>query len=99
MTQKLVNKFPEVFLSNTKISDQISRLNKQNKIRKLAPKLYTTNLADADDAIVHRNLWKIVGLLFPGALIADRTAIEGNQAKDGSIFIVSPKKRAINSSF
>lgn len=95
MTKNLLNDLGEIFLSDTEISDQVSRLSKQGKIKKLAPKLYTTNLIDTEANIVNRNLWAIVGLLFPGALISDRTALEGRPAQDGSVFIVSNKKRAV----
>lgn len=38
--------------------------------------LYTTNLTDDLEAVVARNLWKIVDLLAPGTVIAYRTAFE-----------------------
>jgi fido (protein-threonine AMPylation protein) len=95
MTKNLLNDLGEIFLSDTTISDQVSRLSKQGKIKKLAPKLYTTNLLDTEANIVNKNLWAIVGLLFPGALISDRTALEGRPAKDGSVFIISNKKRPV----
>jgi hypothetical protein len=95
MIKNLLNDLGEIFLSDTAISDQVSLLSKQGKIKKLAPKLYTTNLIDTETNIINRNLWAVVGLLFPGALISDRTALEGRPAQDGSVFIVSNKKRAV----
>ncbi|UYN96599.1 MAG: Fic family protein [Enhydrobacter sp.] len=43
----------------------------------------------APETIVRRNLWPILAGYFPDALIADRTAIEGAPAKDGSVFLIS----------
>jgi hypothetical protein len=43
--------------------------------------------------LVRRNIWLIVSLLFPDALIVDRTALEMRPADDGSIFIVSAAKQ------
>ena len=59
------------------------------KLRKLASRLYTKDLRTPPDILVRRNIWVIVGAYFPGALIADRTALEGTPAKDGSIFLLS----------
>jgi hypothetical protein len=33
-------------------------------------------MVDAPDAIVRRNLWRVVSLVVPGAVISHRTAIE-----------------------
>ena len=65
-------------------------------IRKLGSRLYTRNLTDFPEAIVRRNLWQLVSAYAPGALIADRTALENAPANDGSIFLVAERKRDIN---
>jgi hypothetical protein len=44
---------------------------------------------------VRRHLWPVVAALAQGALIADRTAIENVPAADGSIFVISDRKRDI----
>lgn len=84
----------EVFLTDTSKSYQYHIWQKEGKIRKLYSKLFTTNMTDNIDKIVQRNLWDIVKLLYPEAIIADRTAIELKPAQDGSIFVISNKKRA-----
>ena len=45
--------------------------------------------------IVRRNLWGIVAGYFPGALVADRTALEAAPASDGSLCLVSERGRAV----
>lgn len=67
---------PEVFVSNAAIRRQVSRAYEQGRLRRLASRLYTRNLTDDPVAIVRRNVWPLVAAYFPGALIADRTAIE-----------------------
>jgi hypothetical protein len=52
-------------------------------------------LIDTPEAIIRRNLWQIVGGYFPGALIADRTAIENRPADDGSICLIANTSRNI----
>lgn len=80
---------PEAFVSSSAISREVSRRVKAGQLRKLGSRLYTTNLVDAPEAIVLRNLWDIVAGYFPGALIADRTALENAPATDGSVCLVT----------
>jgi hypothetical protein len=87
---------PEAFVSETALSSAISRGVRQGKLRKLGSRLYTRNLTDPPEAIVRRNLWQLVGAYAPGALIADRTALENAPTDDGSIFLVAERKRDIN---
>lgn len=92
---KAIEEMPEAFVSDTTISRDVSRAVKAGKLRKLASRLYTRNLADPPDAIVGRNLWNIVAGYFPGALIADRTALENAPANDGSVCLVSETGRDV----
>ena len=86
---RLVDAMPEAFVSTTAISREVSRRVDSGRLRKLASRLYTTNLTDGAEAVVRRNLWQIVAGYFPGALIADRTALENEPAADGSICLVT----------
>ena len=45
--------------SDSSISKQISKLEKAGKIRKIAPRLYSSNLTDTPETIVIRNLFSI----------------------------------------
>lgn len=86
---------PEAFVSTVAISREVSRRVKAGRLRKLASRLYTTNLAEPAEAVVRRNLWDIVAGYFPGALVADRTAFEIAPAEDGSICLVAPVSRIV----
>ena len=86
---QLLDAMPEAFVSSSAISREVSRRLKAGQLRKLGSRLYTTNLGDAPEAIVRRNLWDIVTGYFPGALIADRTALENAPAADGSVCLVT----------
>ncbi len=83
---------PEVFVSTSEISSFVSKEVARGKLRKLASRLYTKNLIESPEKLVKRHLWPIVASFFPGALIADRTAIENTPAADGSVFLISNKK-------
>ena len=92
---KSLHQMPEAFVSDKTITRQVSRMVKAGKLRKLASRLYTRNLTDRPEAVVARNLWQIVAGFFPGALIADRTALENAPAGDGSVCLVADRGRDI----
>lgn len=90
-----IERMPEVFLSTDEISYAVSRAAKSGKLRKIGPKLYTTNLTDPPEQVVRRNLWHIAGEIFPGAVVVDRTAIENVPAADGSVFFAASSNRDV----
>ena len=91
MTEKSLELLPEVFVSTADTTVAVSRALKLGTVRKLASRLYTKNLTDTPEAIVKRYLWPIVSGYFPGALVADRTALENAPAADGSICLITEK--------
>lgn len=93
---KSLHQMPEAFVSDKTITRQVSRMVKVGKLRKLASRLYTRNLTDRPEAVVARNLWQIVAGFFPGALVADRTALENAPASDGSVCLVADRGRDIH---
>ena len=86
---------PEAFVSDKSVTRAVSRAVKAGKLRKLASRLYSRNMVDPPEAIVARNLWSIVAGYFPGALIADRTALETVPASDGSVCLIAARGRDI----
>ena len=77
----------EVFLSTRDTSKRTSEAVAAGRARKIGPRLYTGNMADQPEVIVRRNLWPVVSLLAPGAVIGYRTAIEMAPAPDGTVFL------------
>jgi len=91
------NSLPEVmFPTNRKLTKWISEQAVKGRVRKLGPRLYTTNLKDDPRAVIRRNLWRIVAGYCPGALIADRTALEARPATDDSVFVVAERVRPVD---
>src|SRR6056297_621807 len=84
---------PEVFVSSTAISALVHQAVKDGKLRKLGSRLYTKDTSSPPEDIVKRSWYFLLRDYYPDALIADRTAIENKPAADGSVFIVSSKKR------
>ncbi len=89
MARKSLDDFPETFVSNSETTNLASKAVRAGKLRKLASRLYSRDLKSPPETIVRQNLWPIIAGYFPDALIADRTALEGAPAKDGSVFLVS----------
>lgn len=87
------DELPEVFVSKTELSALVNQNVRQGKLRKLGSRLYTKNMTAAPEEIVKRNWYFLLKDYYPDALIADRTAIENQPAADGSVFIISSKKR------
>ena len=71
--------------SDQKISKQISRLEKNGKIRKIAQRIYSSNLIDQPEAIIRRNLFIVLGRLYPGAVLSHRSALEFEPTNEGHI--------------
>lgn len=88
-----LDSLPEVFVSSTEVSSQVSQAVADGKLKKLASRLYTRNMQDDPKVIVRRHWYELLKEYYPDALIADRTALENSPAKDGSVFIISSKKR------
>jgi len=87
---------PEViFPAGRKMTKWISAEMAKGRLRKLGTRLYTPNLKDEPQAIIRRNVWRIVAGYFPGSLVADRTALEAQPAPDGSVFVVSKRVRPV----
>lgn len=89
MTRKSLDELPEIFVSSLETTKLASKAVQSGRLRKLASRLYTKDLTTDAETIVRRNLWPIIAGYFPDALIADRTAMEGRPAHDGSVFLVS----------
>lgn len=88
-----LDSLPEVFVSSTEISSQVSQAVSDGKLKKLASRLYTKDMQDDPEVIVRRYWHQLLKEYYPDALITDRTALENSTAKDGSVFIISTKKR------
>lgn len=79
---------PEVFPASAAARSTVSDALGRGELRRLARGLYTRNLNDPPEHVVRRNLWDVVAALYPGAVVADRSARLSRPAKDGSLFLV-----------
>ena len=72
----------------------LSRLKREGRVLRLAPRIYTINLTDSAENIIRRNLWTIIGRLWPGARLCCRTALE-YAPHEGHVFLAYKYTRKI----
>lgn len=65
----------------------ISRAEKIGKIRKLATRIYTTNMLDSPENIVRRNLIDIIAWRLPGAVLSHRSGATLRPTEKGNIYL------------
>ncbi len=70
-----------------RISKQISKLRADGKIKKIAARIYTSNMVEPAEVIIVRNLFIILGKLYPGAVLSHRSAFEFQPTKAGQIYL------------
>lgn len=73
--------------SDKSLSTKRTSMIKEGLLRKIAPKIYTTNLEDEPDVIIRRNIFYILGQLYPQAVISHRSAYELKPTADGDIYL------------
>lgn len=56
-------------------------------IKRIAPRVYTTNLEETPAAIINRNILEILGSLYPGAVLSHRSAFEFKPTSANQIFL------------
>lgn len=73
--------------SDPNISKKISKLEKEGRLKKIAPRLYTGNLEESPETILRRNVFTILGKLFSGAVLSHRSALEFQPTSTNQIFL------------
>jgi fido (protein-threonine AMPylation protein) len=73
--------------SNNKEAYKISKLLQSKKLRKLAPRIYSTNLEENPSEIIRRNILEIIGNLYPGAVLSHRSAFEFKPTSTNHLFV------------
>lgn len=90
-----MNELPEILFSSSDSGDsrRIGRLLDNGQIRPLIPRVYTSNLQDAEEQIVRRNIWLLVARIFPNALISHRSAMEYSLSPNGNLYLTAGSRR------
>lgn len=81
--------------SDPNISRILSKKEREGELRKVAPRIYTSNLIDSLENIVRRNLIDIIVYRYPDALISHRSAKEMSPTLSGDFFLTNSTTRRV----
>jgi len=73
--------------TNRKENYKISKMLKEKQIRKIAPRIYSTNLEEKSSQIIKRNILEILANLYSGAVLSHRSAFEFKPTSTNQIFV------------
>lgn len=81
--------------SDPNVSRVITKKEQDGELRKVAPRIYTTNLKDSLEHIVRRNLMDILVYRYPNAIISHRSAKEMRPTATGDFFLTNSTTRRV----
>jgi hypothetical protein len=89
MGKNTPSKIQEIIFASSEKSEsrRITALVKDKLIRKIASRIYTSNLEEEPSIIIKRNWYHILANLFPNALLSHRSALEFKPTSEGHIFL------------
>ena len=73
--------------SDSAIRRQLSVLEEKKQIKKIAPRIYTSNFNEPLEVIIKRNIFTILGKLYPGAVLSHRSALEFQPTAANQLFV------------
>ena len=73
--------------SDIALNRQLSKLEQEKQIKKIAPRIYTSNFNEFEEVIIRRNIFTILGKLYPGAVLSHRSALEFKPTSANQIFV------------
>ncbi len=79
----------ELIFSSTNRQEnyKISKMLQEKKIWKIAPRIYSTNFEETPSVIVKRNIFEILGNLYPDAVLSHRSAFEFKPTSTNKLFV------------
>lgn len=89
------DRLPELVFSSadSTVSQQIAKLVKEGRLRRLLPRVYTSNMQDADTEIVRKNSWMLLSHLFPGSILSHRSAFEYRPSPQENLYLTGNSRR------
>ncbi|MBW2461790.1 MAG: Fic family protein [Deltaproteobacteria bacterium] len=92
--QDWVARLPELFRSDNTVTRDVSRAVRRGLLRKVAPRLYTTDTTTPLERFTAQRALEVASLLCPGAVISHRSAFEMRPA-EGTLFLTGRYERTI----
>lgn len=73
--------------TNRQENYKIFKMLQEKKIRKIAPRIYSTNLEEPASSIIKRNIFEILGRQYPNAVLSHRSAFEFKPTATNQLFV------------
>jgi len=73
--------------SDSALNRQLGKLEEKGQIKKIAPRIYTSNFNEPTEVIIRRNIFTILGKLYPGAVLSHRSALEFKPTTANQLFV------------
>ncbi len=88
---------PEIVFASSDpvISRQVGVLVREGRLRKLLPRVYTSNFTESDEALVRRNLFRLIAQLFPDSQLAFKTGLTFAPDTGGNVFLHGRSRRPV----
>jgi Fic/DOC family len=86
--------WPKIIRTTPETRDAIWRDVKRGRLASLGGGLYTTKTSEEPSAIVRRHIFDVLGLVVPGAVVSDRSAVNSPVVGD-DVFVVHARPRPI----
>jgi fido (protein-threonine AMPylation protein) len=80
-----------VFTASALSRPTLDRYVRDGHVRRLATGVYTSNVDDPIEEIVRRNVYEIGGLLFPGAVVSERSHVHGGMTPERELMLVADR--------
>lgn len=91
-----MSKLREIIISTTETSRENGKLEKEGLIRKIAPRIYTSNFTDKPEKIIRRNWFHLVSELFPDSQLSHRSALDHVPTTEGHLYLTRKYKDNVN---
>lgn len=92
--EQWVASLPTLFLSSSAITQDVSKAVERDLLRKVGPRLYSTDRRTPVDALVRGHAIAIASMRVPGCVLSHRTALEMIPA-EGHLFLTGPRNQTI----
>ncbi len=90
-----MNKLKEILIATAENSKEIGNMEREGLVRKIAPRIYTSNLTDSPEKIIRRNWYHLVSELFPDAQLSHRSALDHVPTPNGHLYLTRKSKNSI----
>jgi hypothetical protein len=90
-----MSRLQEIIIGTAVRSKEIRKLESQGLIRKIAPRVYTSNLDEAPEKIIRRNWYRLISDLFPDAFLSHRSAMERMPTPEGHLYLTRNYKNTV----